>query len=199
MDEIFFRFLNGLAGQWGPVDQLIQLLSSDHLFPLLSVLALVWLWLAAIDEEERVIFQRGALSALLAVGLASAAVTILAILFGKARPFTELANVHLLFYRPTDPAFPANSVAVVVAAGTAIARQHRHLGKMIVWAGLAMGVARIVAGVHWPSDVIFGALVGAAIGSKAHRVLTIIEPFATMVTTALLGPLPATRLAKHRR
>jgi len=47
---------------------------------------------------------------------------------------------------------------------TAIARTSRELGWSFAMIGALLGGARVAAGVHYPTDIIGGAVLGAAIG-----------------------------------
>jgi undecaprenyl-diphosphatase len=186
-DVVIFQWLNGLAGHFEPFDQVIRVLAGDHLLPVLSVISLIWLWLAGTDRDERARFQRGALDGLLALGLASLMASLLAPLIGRVRPFLDLQDVHMLFYAPTDHSFPSHAVAVLVAVGTAVRSAHRQIGNAVIAAGVAMGFARIVAGVHWPSDVLGGIAVGVIAGLLAHWLLNKLGPVRVWLTRALLG------------
>lgn len=196
-DIVVFRWLNGLAGHAEPFDQVVRLVAGDHLLPVLSVTSAVWLWLAGTDREERAGFQRAALDALLAVGLASLAASLLALMLGRGRPFLDLQQVEMLFYAPTDYSFPAHSVAVLVAIGAAVRSTHKRLGNAVLVAGVAMGLARIIAGVHWPSDVLGGILIGVIAGASAHWLLEKLGPVRVWLTRALLGS-PAETPARDR-
>jgi undecaprenyl-diphosphatase len=187
LDVGVFRWLNGLAGEVEPFDQVIRLLAGDHLLPVLSVVSLIWLWLAGTDRDERVEFQRGAFDGLLALGLASPVTSLLALILARARPFVDLRNVEMLFYAPTDYSFPAQSVAVLVGLGTAVRSAHRRIGNVVLTAGLVLGLTPVIAGVHWPSDVLGGIVVGLAAGLSAHWLPDRLGPVSTWLTRALPG------------
>lgn len=187
LDTFFLRLLNGLAGEFVSVDWVTRLVAADHVIPLASALSLLWLWLAGKNESERSRWQRGALVGLVALVVASGVASILALVVDRARPFVELGGIELLYYRPTDPSFPAHPVAVVVAAGAGAAMGNRRLGRWIISGGIAVGVARIVAGVHWPSDVIVGIALGLISAHTVKIVLSRTEPIPTLMTRLLLG------------
>lgn len=187
LDVIVFRWLNGLAGEMETLDQAVRLLAGDHLLPVLSVTSLIWLWLAGTDHEERVRFQSAALDGLLALGIASLVASVMALLVARSRPFLDLHDVELLFYAPTDYSFPAHAVAVLVALGTAVRAGNERVGNAVITAGVAMGVARVIAGVQWPSDVLAAIVIGVLVGLSAHAMLDKIGPVRKWLTRALLG------------
>jgi undecaprenyl-diphosphatase len=85
--------------------------------------------------------------------------------FGRARPCSALANIHaLVFSAPTDPSFPSGHAAGAFALAAYIALETRlHIGLKMAIFLVAAGIAlsRVVLGVHYPSDVLAGAAVGA--------------------------------------
>lgn len=190
LDVIVFRWLNGMAGEFEPFDQVIRLLAGDHLLPAVSVASLIWLWLAGTDHAERRRFQRAALDGLLALGLASLLAALLALMVGRSRPFVDLQGVEMLFYAPTDPSFPSHVVTVLVAIGAAVRWGHKQVGNAVLTAGVVMGVARVVAGVQWPSDVLGAILIGLIVGASAHRLMDMFGPFPEWLTRVLLGARP---------
>ena len=65
--------------------------------------------------------------------------------------------------------------------------------RVAIWAGaallvLAIGLSRIYLGVHYPSDVVGGWILGAAIGAALHTRLTPrIELATTLLSSAILA------------
>jgi undecaprenyl-diphosphatase len=198
LDVTVFQWLNGLAGHFEPFDQVVRLLVGDHLLPVLSVTSLIWLWLAGTDRDERVRFQRGALDGLLALGLASLLSSLLALILGRGRPFLDLQDVEMLFYAPTDYSFPAHSVAVIVALGIAVRVAHKRISNAVLTAGIVMGLARVIAGVQWPSDVLGGMVIGVIAGLSARWLLGKLGPVRDLLTRALLGAPTGTPAGKRQ-
>lgn len=96
-------------------------------------------------------------------------------LVGRSRPCTSLAEVHaLVFHAPTDPSFPSGHAAgaFAVAAFVTFELAVHPLAKVAMFVIAAgIGLSRIVLGVHFPSDVLAGALLGvvAALLLSASR------------------------------
>lgn len=84
-------------------------------------------------------------------------------LVGRVRPFV-VHPVELLVPPPTDASFPSGHTAASFAAVFALKASGSPLWKLALAVAVAMAFSRLYLYVHWPSDVLFGALVGAAAG-----------------------------------
>ena len=125
-------------------------------------------------------------AALATMGFTSWAVQEISEAAERARPFLE-HDVNLLFYRPTDFSFPANSVAATfgIAAGTFGAI--RRLGAAMFGLSAVLGLSRVLAGVHYPADVIAPALIAPVIAFLVYRFRRVLEPLPTwFIKTARL-------------
>jgi undecaprenyl-diphosphatase len=67
-----------------------------------------------------------------------------------------------LFYPPTDSSFPANSAGVAFSIATVVFFHHRKLGLLMYALAFMWGLARVFAGVHYPTDILGGAVIGVA-------------------------------------
>lgn len=101
----------------------------------------------------------------------SAALTTQAIkqLFGRSRPYREEGPGRFDFW-PCDRSrrsFPSGHVASTFALSTVMAEQDENSLWKIAWFGAStlVGAARIYNDKHWFSDIIFGGVLGYAIGS----------------------------------
>lgn len=169
MDRLLFRLLNGLAGRWPWLDGLILFLVNDYVVPTALSLALLGLWFSGSEVYGRRRRQFAVVQAFVAVMVANALVKLCNLLLFRARPFTDL-EVNLLFYRPTDSTLPSNPAAVAFAFAATVYLHERTWG---LWMGLLaglFGLARVMAGVHYPLDVVVGAGVGILAAHIALRV-----------------------------
>lgn len=85
-------------------------------------------------------------------------------LVGRIRPFAVNTAVELLTAPPTDASFPSGHTAASFAAVFALRASGSPLWKpaLVLAAGIAF--SRLYLYVHWPTDVLGGIVVGAAVG-----------------------------------
>ncbi len=66
-------------------------------------------------------------------------------------------------------AFPSMHTAFYSAFGGAMVVTHRKSGLLVICLALVIGTGRVMAGVHWPMDIMFGVALGVAVGWSAMR------------------------------
>lgn len=166
IDEALVLWLNGFVGRSALLDALMEALVSDYLVPVLSSLVLLGLWFSGSSDAERYRNQLVTLTGGIAVGFANALVTIANLLTFRDRPFADL-DINLFFYAPTDSSFPANPASVGFAIATVVWVRHRRLGAALYVLASLWGLARVYAGVHYPTDILGGAILGVIAASLA--------------------------------
>lgn len=83
--------------------------------------------------------------------------------FPSLRPFQTNGLFPLTLTVPSDSAFPSSHSAVAFALAVTIIKHDKKVGILyIIMAGL-VGVARIMAHVHYPLDVMAGAVLGTTV------------------------------------
>jgi len=112
--------------------------------------------------------RKVAIVGLAALFISNVAVYLLKLLIAEPRPFLTLPNVELLVPENEIYSFPSGHTASSFAAAVVIGlkyklnikgKNYRLIYPLLAFAGL-IGFSRIYIGVHYPLDVIFGAIVG---------------------------------------
>jgi len=159
IDEALVLWLNAFVGRSALLDSVMEALVSDYLVPVLSSLVLLGLWFSGTSDAERYRNQLVTLTGGIAVGFANALVTMANLLTFRNRPFVDL-DINLYFYAPTDSSFPANPASVGFAIATVVWVRHRRFGAALYVLASLWGLARVYAGVHYPTDIFAVAIVG---------------------------------------
>jgi len=175
LDEILLRALN-LAGTNIALDAAMLLFTTAGASYVI-VLVGVPLWLRG-DREATFDFLVLILIAILVTEAIKFAV-------GRPRPCETLPNIRYIdgfsCREEFDPAFPSGhaSRAFALAAFLGIRFQWRAGVPVGVFAGL-VGLSRIYLGVHWPSDVLGGALLGIGLAVLMEIVSRRVAVYARM-------------------
>jgi undecaprenyl-diphosphatase len=111
--------------------------------------------------------RRGARRAVVAAGLSAGLALGLAQLISHAvdrpRPFVaDPSGVHLFTAHTADPGFPSDHATAAFAIAVAILLRDRRWGAVALVFACVLAVGRVAMGVHYPSDVLGGAALGAA-------------------------------------
>ena len=182
-DEKLFLWLNGWVGRFAPFDEAVGWIVSDYLVPVGLVLAMLGLWFMGATQAERHKHQLGVFVGMSATAIASLVVLIINVLYSRPRPFVDL-DVSMLFYQPTDPSFPSNGAAAAFALAASGWGVNRGIGYFMLAAAGLYSFARVYAGVHYPLDVIVGALIGMTVALLVFKLKDLLEPVPTIVLKA---------------
>ena len=79
---------------------------------------------------------------------------------------------------------PANSAAAFFGIASAIWWVHRRAGVVLLAVAGLHAFLRVYTGVHYPSDVVVGALIGVVGVASAYHLKGLVDPLPAMVVKA---------------
>lgn len=175
-DIFLFQFARGFAGLSGMLDWMFMLLA-QHLTYVIVIAALVVIVRQRPWQRRAWVFLATALTVILSRG-------IIASLFHqfveRPRPFVTFGFDPLVAVSEAErlASFPSGHMAFLFAIAFVLFYSNRKTGWWFVGLSFVVGVARVVAGVHYPSDIIGGILVALLSAFVVH---TLIKQFAPTV------------------
>src|SRR3954451_21604902 len=145
---------------------IFKFFATDAVVVIVISVALLFLIPWRVQRTDR---RRAAVAATAAAGLALLIAQPIANAIDRARPFVDHpAQAHLLVARSTDPSFPSDHAAGAFAIAEAIWLYDRTAGAVFLALVVLVSVARVYVGIHYPSDVLGGALLGTLVALLLH-------------------------------
>lgn len=105
-----------------------------------------------------------AVRALLVPGISFGAVSLFRWAFRAPRPYEVFETTPVIKKNTKGKSFPSRHVFSIFVIGASIMWFSPLWGAALMGAGAVMAAARVLGGVHFPRDVIAGALIGAGCG-----------------------------------
>jgi undecaprenyl-diphosphatase len=166
MDTQIFLLINNAAGRW-PVLDWLMIFCAVYL---MWVLVIVLLVLVARNYAR---WRDAALVAIVSAGVARLVIAeIIKRAHYVARPFLTVVETHLLIAKDLESSFPSGHTIFTFALATGVYLYNKKWGGWYLLLACLVGFARIFAGIHWPSDVLVGAVLGIVttlVGNKIYQ------------------------------
>jgi undecaprenyl-diphosphatase len=136
---------------------------------LLFVALVVAVILVGMATRRRETVVTGVL-ALAAAGSAVVAAAVVARAVDRPRPFVaHPRGVHLFAHHAADPGFPSDHATAAFAIAVALLLYSRRWGALALVAATILALTRVAMGIHYPTDVLAGAAVGALAALTLHQ------------------------------
>lgn len=160
LDITLFHILNSFAGQSVLHDGIIIFFATYLPYLMVAGFALFLVFRRQEAAVQRVRWFSLAVFAALVARLG--VVELIRFFIHRARPFVSM-DVHQLILL-NAPSFPSGHAAFFFAFSTVVFLYHRTLGSFFFLASFLVCAARVAAGVHYPSDILGGIVVGIVSG-----------------------------------
>lgn len=159
-DLSVLHWFNRLAGHSHAFDLVVAIFTSFA--PLIFAVLFAYYFFADGTRRTRRTVLLSGLSGVLAIAVTA----VLGHLLYRARPFAVLPahQVHLLIPHALDSSFPSDHTMGSAAFAFGMWRAPNRSARVVFSiTAIVVGLSRVVAGVHWPSDVVGSLLLGSAI------------------------------------
>lgn len=183
-----FRWLNNIAGQLIWLDNVIIFVANylDVLLLAITFLVIVFLYdprprLSYFEWAEIKQRIKGLGVVVLSTGLAWVVAVFLKYVFKVPRPYIALENVTLLFSYGGYDSFPSGHATFFAALAVALYIYNARIGSLFGFFAILIGVSRVIAGIHFPIDVLVGYVLGGLLSwfvyklyKRAHKKGTLV-------------------------
>jgi len=163
LDFYLFGGLNSLAGKYFWLDTLAVFFAQYFEYVFIFLLVLL---LAKSFKKYAYIAVEAFFAAILAKEIF---VDTIRQLFPRVRPFVE-KQIYLLIQHPVTASFPSAHAAFYFAIATIVYFHNKKIGLVFLISASLISIARVFSGVHWPSDVLVGGLIGVLSALIVRRV-----------------------------
>lgn len=163
IDYLGFQYINHLPQLLPFLNPLMRLLSEDAEY--VFYLGIIIYWFTR-SRHNRQMVAEALLSACVAFGIGG----IISHFWYRDRPFVHHSVLQLIQH-PANASFPSDHALGAFVIATAIWLSRKSDGVVWLLLGALIAFSRIWTGVHYPSDVIAGGLIGSASAVCIHRML----------------------------
>jgi undecaprenyl-diphosphatase len=162
-------FFNQMVGKYPLFDKVMLTLANHHLFKMFPLILILWgFWFATNSKTQqdnvRYDILKGLFGSLLAM--------VVARIFARALPYAERPfrnpDLHLNLIPGLDPSFldkmstfPSDNSTLAFALATTIYLVHKRWGIAAFFYSFSfIALPRVYLAFHYPSDILFGAMIG---------------------------------------
>jgi len=168
--------INNLAGRNIVVDYLGIFLANYLAYGLIIFLVIFFFWFRKNRFKNIVMMSVAFFSALFARFVVK---SFILLFYDRPRPYAAssmhlvMSPIHQLIstsFGDNWQSFPSGHAIFFFALSTALCFYNKKLGWSFLVASAVMGIARVFTGVHWPSDILAGAILGALVAYLTQAV-----------------------------
>jgi undecaprenyl-diphosphatase len=163
MDAFIFEKINSLALKNLWLDTLGIFLA--EYFPYVLAICLILFFLVLNYKK----YWPMVILALISGGLARGITEVIRFLWGRPRPFVN-NHVNLLLDNINSKSFPSGHASFFFGLSTIVYFYNKKIGILFFIASFLISISRVYCAIHWPADILAGALVGIFSGILAFNI-----------------------------
>ena len=103
------------------------------------------------------------------IGVAVVISEVLSKIIDRSRPFVASKEIVLLIPHDADGGFPSHHTTVMVAIAVALWFRNHNFGRLLFALAILSGITRVGAGIHYPTDILAGIVIGSLTSWLIHR------------------------------
>ena len=176
IDSSIVRSLNN----WGEHHRSLVRICSNDLVYIVILLAALWFVIQILKSHPIKngsrdfgikLARKGVVILAIPLGIAIMVSESISAIYVRQRPFAADSQVHLLVPHSADGGMPSHHIVFMAALVVSVYYYDRRTATFFAVLTLITGIARVIAGIHYPTDILVGALIGVGIVYLYHRVL----------------------------
>lgn len=113
-------------------------------------------------------FQLTAIASAISLAVSHLPVAILKKMYPRNRPYIALDEIHVLDNPLKDHSFPSGHTTAIFSIITPIIMYLPLAGSVLFPLVILVGLSRILLGLHYPSDVLAGSILGISVGVLSY-------------------------------
>jgi len=154
IDLYLFNLINGFVGRWAWLDYLAIFFA--HYCEYVLWFCLLLFLAFRFKKYWKMVFVA------LSSGVVSRFIvgSLIRFLWFRQRPFVTENFVPLIYQNPAEAAFPSGHALFYFAVSTGVFLYNKKVGILFYIASALIAISRVYVGVHWPLDILVGALLG---------------------------------------
>ena len=147
--------INSILGHYKVIDWLIIFFAGY--FSYLLLIGVLYLWYR---EKSLKIRLESIFLVLISLMLSRGIFTeVIRFFYNRPRPFMVLENAYVLIPHASSPSFPSGHAAFFFALGFSLLYFNRRIGVIYLTSALFISIARVLANLHWISDILGGIFI----------------------------------------
>ena len=161
MDYHLFQMINHLAGTFSFINPLMRFLSKDGEYLFFASVVVYW-FIPAIMNRKMVI--QSLVAACVSLGIGG----LVSDFFYRDRPFVTHVVIQLIQH-PANASFPSDHATGAFVIASTIWLYRKKEGTIWLLLAGSIAISRVWTGVHYPFDVVAGALLGIISAVGVHQ------------------------------
>ena len=165
---------------WGEHHQSLVRICSNDLVYLVILLSALWFFVRILQAHPirsggrdfaMNLLTKGFVILAIPAGIAILISESISAIYVRQRPFVADSRVKLLVPHSADGGMPSHHIVFMVTLVASIYFYDKRVAMLLAMLTAISGVARVVAGIHYPSDILVGAVLAIVIVFLYRRIL----------------------------